>query len=110
MREMTETERERITAEIAADPDQLADLMADRMPLAIRRWIAETSIQNAVAKMPDAEGRDEIVEALRRTLLHPSASDNLDTAISIFKSQLPIDTAAKALDALAGSGGGRSAN
>lgn len=110
MREMTEAERERITAEIAADPDQLAEFMAGGTPLALRRWIFETAVAGADASVPNADGRDEVVERLCRTLLHPAATENTDAALDLFRSELPADKAVRALDALAGTGGGRSAN
>lgn len=110
MREMTEAERERITAEIAADPDQLAEFMAGGTPLALRRWIFETAVAGADASVPNADRRDEIVERLQTALLHPAASEHLDTALDLFRNDVASSTTAKALNALAATGGGRAAN
>lgn len=75
MREMTEAERERITAEIAADPDQLADLMADRMPLALRRWMLDRAVAGADATCRTRKAATKLSSACKQrsyTLLHPS--------------------------------------
>lgn len=110
MREMTEAERDRVTAEIAADPEQLADLMADRMPLALRRWMLDRAVAGADTSVPNADGRDNIVERLQTALLHPAASEHLDTALDLFRNDVASSTTAKALNALAATGGGRAAN
>lgn len=110
MSRMSRADYERILAEIAADAGQLADLMADRPPLALRQWLVDHAVARADALTPNADGRDEIVERLRAAVLHPAAAENLDTAVALFGSDVPRDTAVRALDALAGSVGGKTAN
>lgn len=110
MKPMTDAECERITAEIAADPEQLADLMADRMPLALRRWMLDRAVAGADTSVPNADGRDKIVERLRTALLHPAAAEHIDTALDLFRNDVAADTTTKALNALAGTASSRAAN
>lgn len=107
---MTDDERERIIAEIAADPDQLAEFMAGGTPLALRRWMFDFAVSRADAKVPNAADRDESVERLRVAIFHPASSDHLDVALDLFLNNTAKDTIRKALNALAGTGGNRTAN
>jgi len=87
---------------VRADPEQWAEHLAGHMPLAIR----EAAVENAAAVVSAP-----VADRLRRILLHPAAGQQWDEAKALaFDLAVPVDTAVRALDALAGSGGGRSTN
>lgn len=84
------------------DPEQMAEHLAGGMPMAIR----QAAVESAAAVVSPI-----VADRLRRILLHPAAGTHWPEAQALaFDINVPVDTAVRALDALAGTGGGRSAN
>lgn len=84
------------------DPEQMAEHLAGGMPMAIRE---------AVVKSATATTSPIVAERLRRILLHPAGTEHWTEAMTLAGNlAIPVDKAVRALDALAGTGGGRSAN
>lgn len=107
---MSEAEFRRLLDEVTGDPDELAVLLAGGVPLSLRRWLIERAVARADEKVPGAPGRDEIVEHARRLILHPAASEHLDTAIDLFAHDVPLEMSLAALGGLAGAGGSGTPN
>jgi|GEM_PF-6503249 hypothetical protein len=84
------------------DPEQMAEHLAGGMPMAIR----QAAVESAAAVVSPI-----IADRLRRILLHPAATEHWDEAMGLMSNlEIPVDTAVKALDAVAATGGGRAAN
>lgn len=87
---------------VEADAEQFAQYLAGHVPIAIRRAVVEgaTAVVSPV-----------IADRLRRILLHPIAGLFWEEAQAMaFDLDVPAEKAVAALDALAGTGGGRTAN
>lgn len=87
---------------VRADAEQMAEHLAGHMPLAIR----QAAVESAAAVVSPI-----IADRLRRILLHPAAGQHWNEAMDLASDlDIPVDTAVRALDALAGTGGSRAAN
>lgn len=87
---------------VRADAEQMAEHLAGHMPLAIRE---------AAVKSATANASPIVADRMRRILLHPAATENWTEAMTLAGNlAIPVDKAVRALDALAGTGGGRAAN
>lgn len=88
--------------EIEADAEQFKQHLAGQTPLAARR----AAVESAAAKASPT-----IADRLRRILLHPAAGQHWPEAQALtWDLDIPVDTAVAGLNALAGTGGGRTAN
>jgi len=86
------------------DPEQMAEHLAGGMPMAIR----QAAVESAAAVVSPI-----IADRLRRILLHPAATENWTEAMALAGNlDVPVETAVRALDTLAGAStaGGRAAN
>lgn len=84
------------------DPEQFAEHLAGGVPIAIRE---------ATVKSATANASPIVADRMRRILLHPAAGQHWNEAMDLASDlDIPVDTAVRALDALAGTGGSRAAN